>query len=91
MAISIRNLEKFFRDHPEYSHLKKKILTQAEKDFIEGLIPETKLYVYLGELSTALYNEVYYNQDHLKITYEDLGKLYEDPNGIVDKYLRSTV
>ena len=73
MAVSIRNVEKFLDDHPEYGSQKDKILSGLrnklgdQKTMGAAVAEET-----LGTLATEFFQEVTTNVDHIRIGLSDL-------------------
>jgi len=73
MAVSIRNIKKFFDDHPEYEDRKEEVLSGlqerlgGQKAIVSVVAKEA-----LGDLAVEFFHEATNNMDHIKIGLEDL-------------------
>ena len=77
MSVSIRNVEKFFDDHPEFEYLREDAISKsrnlANLDIISGYyIPEI-----LGALAQQFLNDLKADEEHQKLWEEDFAKLKE--------------
>lgn len=73
--ISLRNFEKFFKDHPETPD-KEKMLEEAKKQAAFGILMAGQAERILGdiELSKKFFKEVESDPEHIQIGLEDLAK-----------------
>ena len=76
--VSIRNIEKFFKDHPEFSEHMDVALEKAKTVCEEGtnMIASGGIEEILGSGLTAIFfKEVSSDMEHLEIGHEDMGAL----------------
>ncbi len=81
MEVSIRNIEKYFDDHPEIIYIELgisrllEILKKAIRESRSGIISAGSIKDILGpELSLKFFEEVTRNVEHVRIGIEDLHK-----------------
>ncbi len=79
MAVSIRNVEKYFNDHPEIIYTELgilrllEILKKAIRESRSGIISAGSIKDILGlELSPKFFEEVTRNVEHIRMGIEDL-------------------
>jgi hypothetical protein len=71
--ISIRNFEKYFKDHPDTPD-KKRILQEAREFAERGIVMGGRAEKILGSLAKQFFQEVENDQEHIKIGLEDIAK-----------------
>ena len=72
MAVSIRNVEKFVKDHPElFVDTKDGVLAKAKEAANNGMIGDGSVRSFLGELTSKFFQEVMGNKEHAQISTED--------------------
>lgn len=77
MAVSIRNVKKYFEDHLELADIKDKVIKGAEKEAKKGkgIICAGTMKNLLGaKLSHEFFKEVTENFEHIKMGLEDFRK-----------------
>ena len=73
MAISIRNIEKFFDDHLELSDRREEVLERAHKGAEGNYISVGSVPLFMEDLTEMFFNDFDKNSEHHKIVIEDLG------------------
>ncbi|MFC1617680.1 hypothetical protein ACFL2B_00190 [Patescibacteria group bacterium] len=77
--ISIRNVEKFFNDHPEHDDAKNAVMKKArEVADKNGVILTRDAQECLGQFATQLFTEMRSDIKHIMMGIEDLKKSYPD-------------
>ncbi len=76
MAVSIRNVEKFVKDHPELCGGQEEvILAEAKKVSHDGVIVGGAVENFMGDLTQRFFQEVTTDLDHVQIGLTDLQNL----------------
>lgn len=74
--VSIRNLEKFFDDHPEFSARKDAVLAAAKESTENGTVMVGQVAEkILGDLSAVFFLEIEKSPAHQKIGLEDISNM----------------
>ena len=72
LAVSIRNLDKFFRDHPEHHHHKTPIMKKAQALITKGsMIYSTDAAKIMGNLTKQFFLEFDNDDKHIAIWIAD--------------------
>jgi hypothetical protein len=78
MAVSIRNVEKYFKDHPELASIKDRCMESIEADgaMFKGIISGGTIEQILGpRLAAEFFQEVTSDTEHVIMGLEDLKKV----------------
>ena len=79
MAISIRNVEKFLKDHPEFFDNEDEILEAAKKAANKnGVMSGAAVNGFMGRFTDMFFFEVTRNQEHINMGLEDLNRSVND-------------
>lgn len=71
MSVSIRNIEKFFKDHPEYADRHDEIMKKVEA-ISNKIISGESVSGIMGDLTRQFFEEVQNDFDHIKLWQEDV-------------------
>ena len=76
MATSVKNIRRFFKDHPELSPYEKKVLARARSVSIEGrIIPWSKIDSLMENMAPQFLAEASYHPAHQQIALNELSKI----------------
>jgi hypothetical protein len=79
MAVSIRNIEKFFDDHPEFNDSREQIITRCRQAATRNIINEEDVSKIMAAVLLVFINDIENDEEHRAIWDKEFAEFKRGP------------